>query len=158
MFRGYYLHFVEISTFRGYYPHFVDIYVLRGYYPYFMEISMFCRYYPHLLEISTSRGYYPHFVDIIYIDHITTYLARNVCLIFHIYSFCESDWCVTHFPVCNLIVFFCSSSFSLACFVSEYKLNPNPIQIYGPSFPTSIKASFSFLLNIPIFMLYWCVG
>ena len=105
--RGYYLHYVEISTFRGYYPHFVDIYVLCGYYPYFLEISMFCRYYLH-------------FMDIIYIDHITSYLARNACHglhsfvlvvnviysdhimrylvhnfgpIFHIYSFSESDWC-----------------------------------------------------------------
>ena len=156
-FHGYYLHFVEISTFRGYYPHFVDIYVLRGYYPHFLEISMFRRYYPHFVEISTSCGYYPHFVDIIYIDHITSYLARNVCPIFHIYSFSESDWCITYFPVCNLIVLFYSSSSCLVRFVSEYKLNPTPIQIYVPSFPTPIKASFSLPLNIPIFMLYWCV-
>ena len=54
---------------------------------------MFRRYYPHFVEISTSRGYYPHFVDIIYIDHITSYLARNVRPIFHIYLFSESDWC-----------------------------------------------------------------
>ena len=54
---------------------------------------MFCRYYPHFVEISTSRVYFPHFVDIIYINHITSYLARNVCTIFHIYLFSESDWC-----------------------------------------------------------------
>ena len=54
---------------------------------------MFCRYYLHFVEISTSRGYYPHFVDMIYIHHITSYLARNVRPIFHIYSFSDSDWC-----------------------------------------------------------------
>ena len=78
--------------FRGYYPHFVDIYVLCGYYWHFVEISMFRRYYRHIVEISTSRGYYRYFVDIICIDHIMSYLARNVRPIFHIYSFSESDW------------------------------------------------------------------
>ena len=122
-----YFHEMQIIfTFCGYYSHFVDIYVLRGYYPHFVEISMFYQYYPHLVEISTSRGYYPYYVDMIYIDHITIYLARNVRPIFHIYSFSESDWCITYFPVCNLIVFFCSSSSCLVRFVSEYKLNPNP--------------------------------
>ena len=86
---------MEISTFHGYYLHFVDVYVLGVNYPYFVEISMFRRYYLHFVEISTSREYYPHFVDIIYIDHITSYLARNVCPIFHIYSFSESDCCRT---------------------------------------------------------------
>ena len=71
--------------FCRYYPHFVDIYVLRGYYPLLVKISMFCRYYPHFVEISTSHGYYPYFMDIIYIDQITSYLARNVRPIFHIY-------------------------------------------------------------------------
>ena len=54
---------------------------------------MLRKYYPHFLEISTSCGYYPHLVAIIYIDRITSYLARNVCPICHIYSFNESDWC-----------------------------------------------------------------
>ena len=112
-FRGYYLNFVEISTFCRYYPHFMDIYVLRGYYPHFVEISMIRNYYPHLVEISTSLGYYPHFVDIIYIDHIKSYLAHNVSPIFHIYSFSESDWCTTSFPVCNLIIFSVLFPFSL---------------------------------------------
>ena len=94
-FCGYYLHFVEISTFCWYHPHFVYIYVFRGYYPHFVEISMFRIYYPHFMEISTSRGYYPHFVDIIYIDHITSYLACNVRPIIHIYSFIESEWCTS---------------------------------------------------------------
>ena len=92
---GYYLHFVGVSTFCGYYPHFVDIYVLCGYYLHFMEISMLRRYYPHFVEISTSCGYYPHLVDIIYTDHITSNLARNVRPTFHIYSFSESDWCIS---------------------------------------------------------------
>ena len=52
---------------------------------------MFRRYYPHFVEISVSRGYCSHFMDIIYIDHITSYLAHNVRPIFHIYSFSESD-------------------------------------------------------------------
>ena len=93
MFRGYSLYFVEISKFCGYYPNFVDIYVLRGYNPNFMEISMFRRYYPYFLEISKSSGYYLHLIYIIYIDHITSYLARNVHSIFNIYSFSESNWC-----------------------------------------------------------------
>ena len=32
-------------------------------------------------------------MDILYIDHITSYLVRNVRTIFHIDSFSESDWC-----------------------------------------------------------------
>ena len=77
----------------GYYLHVVDIYILRGYYLRFVEISMFSRYYLHFVEISTSRGYYPHFLDIIYINHITSYLACNLRPIFDIYSFSERDWC-----------------------------------------------------------------
>ena len=103
-FCGYYLHFLEISTFRGYYLHFVDIYVLRGYYFHSVEISMFCRYYPHFLDISTSCGYYPHFLDNIYIDHITSYLARNVHPVSHIYSFSEIDWCIS--GIFNTILWF----------------------------------------------------
>ena len=40
-----------------------------------------------------SREYYLHFVDIIYIDHITSYLAHNVRPIFQLDSFSEIDWC-----------------------------------------------------------------
>ena len=58
------LNFVEISTFRGYYMYFVEISTFRG-------------YYPHFVDISALRGYYPHFMDIIYIYHITSYLACN---------------------------------------------------------------------------------
>ena len=91
-----------------------------GYSPHFVENYMFRGYSPHPVEISTSRGYSPHFVNIIRIGHITSYLAFNVhhglhslvlvvdiiyigdtvrylacniCPIFHIYSYCESDWC-----------------------------------------------------------------
>ena len=112
-FCGYYLHFVEISRFHGYYPHFVDIYVLHGYYPHFVEVSMFRRYYPHFVKISTSREYYLHFVDMIYIDHITSYLARNIRPLSYIYSFSESDWCINYFPVCNLTIFSVSLIFAL---------------------------------------------
>ena len=38
MFRGFYVHFVEISTFRGHYLHFLHRYVVRGYYLHFVEI------------------------------------------------------------------------------------------------------------------------
>ena len=45
---------------------------------------------------ATSKGAdYPNFIDIIYIDHITSYITRNVHPIFHIYSFTESNWCKT---------------------------------------------------------------
>ena len=43
-----------------------------------VETCMFRVYYLHFVEIFTSHGYYLHFVDIIYIDHIMSYLARNV--------------------------------------------------------------------------------
>ena len=36
--RGYYPHFVEISTFHGYYLHFMDISVFRLWYPRFVEM------------------------------------------------------------------------------------------------------------------------
>ena len=132
------------------------MYYMDTIYPHFVEISTFLIYYPHFVKISTPHGYYPHFLDIIYIDHITSYLARNVRPIFHICSFSESDWCITSFPVCNLSFFSVPLPFALFVFVSEYKLDPKTIQIYVPYYPTSTKASFSFPLNIPIFMLYWC--
>ena len=78
-----------------------------------MILSAFC-------EISTFRGYYPHFV--------------GIRPIFHIYPFSESDWCITYFPICNLICFSGHASFCLVHFVSWDKLNTNPIQIYVTSF------------------------
>ena len=75
---------------------------------------------------------YPHLINNICIGHIISYLARNVRTIFQIYSSSVSDWCITYFPVCNLIYFSVPSSFQLVHFVSDYKLNPNPIWIYMP--------------------------
>ena len=72
-----------ITLFRsdhGYYPHFVDI--IRA-----LLISTFRGYYMHfigIVDISAFRGYYLY-------CHITNYLSRNVCPIFHIYSFSVSD-------------------------------------------------------------------
>ena len=86
-----------------------------------MDIIRILWIYPRSVDISAFHGYYPHFVDIIRIDHITSYLARNVHHglssfvlfvdiiyightaryldnnfrhIFHIYSSSESDWCM----------------------------------------------------------------
>ena len=100
-------------------------------------------------------------VDIICIDPITGYLSCNVRNIFHIYSSSVNAWCITSFPVCNLIYFSVTSSFRLVSFVSEYKLNPNSIWVYVPPFFTSIKASLYLPLNFIfvcfIAFLYTCV-
>ena len=52
-------------------------------------------------------------VDIINIDHITSYLACNVCPLFHIDSFSESEWCITYFPIFNVTFFRLSLPFAL---------------------------------------------
>ena len=70
----------------------------------------------------------------IFIGHITSYLACNVCPIIHIYSSSVNDWCITYFLVYNLIFFHVSSSFCLGHVVSKYKLNPNSIRVYAPPF------------------------
>ena len=60
-------------------------------------ISILCGYYLHfvdIIHILWILWIYPHFMDIICIGHITSYLARNVCPIFHIYSSSVSDWCM----------------------------------------------------------------
>ena len=134
-----------LSAFSGYYPYLVDI----------IRIDHITSY----LARNVRQGLHSFVlvVDIIYIGHTISYLARNVRPIFHIYSSSESDWCITSFPVCYLICFSVPSSFCLVRFVSGYTLNPNPIQIYVPPFITSIKASFSFPLNFPICVLYWCI-
>ena len=125
---------------------------------------------------------YPHFVDIIYIGHITSYLARNFCHvlyssvlvvdiiyispitsylarnirpIFHIYSYSESDWRIFYFPVCNLICFYVLSSYCFVHFVSDYKMKTNTIRIYVPPFITSIKSGYYFRL---IFRFACCIG
>ena len=86
-----------------------------------------------------------------------SYLDRNVRPIFQFFLSSVSEWCITYFPVCNLICFYVPYYFLLVSFVSEYKLNPNPIWVYVTPFITSIKASFYFPLNFPIFVLYWRV-
>ena len=78
--------------------------------------------------------------DIICIDPITSYLACNLCPVFHIYSSSVNSWCITYFPVYNLICLSIISSVRLVFFVSEYKLNPNSICIYVTPFFTSKKA------------------
>ena len=99
--------------------------------------------FPVLWILSTFYGcirilwilwIHSHFVDIICIDHITSYLAHNIRPIFHIYSSSVSDWCIPSLPVCDFICFSVASFVSLVCFVSDYKLNTNPIWIYVPSF------------------------
>ena len=158
--REYYSYFVEISTFCR------NIHVL-------WILSAFCGIIHVPWILPGFCGYYPNFMDmirifhitsylarnvrhvihsfvlvvnIIYIGHITSYLARNVCPILHIYSSSESYWCINYFPVCNLIFFSVPSSFHLVCFVREYKLNPNPIQIYVPYFYHFNKSQFIFCL------------
>ena len=63
-------------------------------------------------------------IDIIFIDPIMSYLSHNVCPIFQIYSSSVNSWCITSFPVSNLIFCSVTSYFRLVCFVSKYKLNP----------------------------------
>ena len=105
-------------------------------------------------------------VDIICIDHITSYLYINVRPIFHIYSYIVNAWCITSFPVCNLICFSVPYSFHLVRFTSYYKLNPNSIHIYVSPFLLQQMLVFLFRLNldlhvvltccINVFMLYVC--
>ena len=115
-------------------------------------------------------------VNMIWIGHITSYLAHNVHHIIHsfvlvvdiicigivmsylyhniarihtillIFSSSVNDWCIISFPICNLICFSIPSSFLFFRFASEYDLNPNPIRIYVTPFITSTKANFDFLI------------
>ena len=138
---------------NGYYPHLVYIICI-------LWKSIFCGYYPHFLDIIRILWIlciYLHFADITCISHFTTYLPRNASPICNIYSYSVSDWCITSFPVCNLIYFSSLSYFCIVCFVSEYKLDNNPIRIYVPNFITPIKVSFSFPINFSICVLYWPV-
>ena len=156
--RGYYPNFTEIFTFRWYYPYFVEIYTFGGYYLHFVDIIRIGHIMSYISR-NVCHGLHSFVlvVDIIYIGHTMSYLSHNLHPIFHIYSSSESDWCITFFPVWCLICF-CFPSYScLVCFLSEYKLNPNPIQIYVPPFITSIKDSFYFPLNFLISVLYWRV-
>ena len=132
------------SEFHGY-PCTVDVIRILWIYPHFVDIV-------RILWISRI---YPHFVDIICIGHIMSYVACNLRPIFHIYSSSVSDWCITYFPVFNLICFSVTYSFCLVRFLSEYEPNPNLIRIHVPTFITSIKDSFSFPLN---FSISCCIG
>ena len=123
-----------------------------------MDIIRILWMYPHVVDIIHILWIsliYPHSVDIICIGHIMSYLLNNVHPIFYIYSSSVSDLCITSFTVCNSICFCYPSYFRLVCFVSEYKLDPNPIHIYVPHFITPIKTSSSFTPN---FRLSCCIG
>ena len=93
-------------------------------------------------------------VDIICIDTITSYLACNVGPIFLIYSSSLNSWCITYFPVFNLIFFSVPYSFCLVCFFGEYKLNPSSIRVHLPRFYFN-KARFSFQIN---FLFCCCIS
>ena len=171
---GYYLHFVDIIHISWKYPHFVDISTFCGYCPHFVDIicighstSYLARNVCHVIPtfiLVVDNIYISHIlhsfvlvIDITCIGHSTRYLACNVLPAIHIYSSSVSDWCIASFPVLKLICFSVLSFFRLVRFVSDYKLNPNPIRIYITPFITSIKANFPFPLNILICALYWCV-
>ena len=97
----------------------MDIICISWIYPSLMDILRILWTYPHsvnMICIVHILSYLAHnvshclhsfilVVNIIYIGHITSYLDRNVRPIFHIYSSSESYWCITYFPVCNLICF-----------------------------------------------------
>ena len=151
------------------YPRYVDILHISWKYPgyvYIIHVLWICPHFVGIIRIVHNTSYLARnvqhglhsfvlVVDIIYIGHAMNYFAYNFHPIFHIYSSSESYWCITYFPVCNQICFNVPSSFCIVNFVNEYKLNPNPIQIYVPPFITSIKPSFSFL---PIFRSACCIG
>ena len=153
MFHGYYPHLVDIYVLRGYYPHFVEISMFRRYYPHFVDISTSRGYYPHFVDISTFRWYYPHFVDIIYIDHITSYLARNVRPIFHIYSFSESEWCKEAFQHDTMIVttiIMTPEATTVATITHPHAYISSTSEIYAsPYVYTLISASYDNMGNIP---------
>ena len=90
--HGYSPNFLEISTFRGYYPHFVDISAFHGYYLHLVDIICIEHITSYLArDVRHGLHRFNLVMDIIYISHTTSYLARNVCPIFHIYSSSESD-------------------------------------------------------------------
>ena len=141
------------------YPHHVDI-IQIGHITSYLDHTV-C----HILHCSVIImdiifiGHVLHsfvlIVDIICIGHITSYLALNVCYIFQIYSSSVSDWYITYFPVCNLICFSVPSPFFIFGFMSEYKMNTNPIQIYMPHLITSTKSRIYFPHN---FRFACCIG
>ena len=109
------------------YPRSVDIIHILWKYPRSVDIILILCMYPHFVEIIRISWNYPHSVDIIRISSV-------LYLTFYLSS--ESDWCITYFPVCNLMCFYVTYTFRSFFFVSGYKLNPNPIRIYVPPFTT----------------------
>ena len=111
------LHFVEISTFCGHYPHFVEISTFRRYYPHFVYISLFCGDYPPSVDIIRILWKYPYFMEIIRISwkypRSVNIIRVSSILSLTFYSSIESDWCITSFPVCNLIFFIFPIPFAL---------------------------------------------
>ena len=127
------------------YPRPVDIICILRIYLHFVDIIRIGHITSYLAgNIHHGLHSFVLVVNIIYIDHITSYLACYFRPIFHIYSFSESEWCITSFPVFNLIFFSDPSSFFIVRFSSEYKINPNPIDIYVPYFYHFNKSQFFF--------------
>ena len=58
-----------------------------------------------------------YFMDIIFICHVTIYLARNFRPIFHIYSFSVSDCCITSDRIIHCVVML---SVSFSCSIPIY--------------------------------------
>ena len=86
-----YLRSVNILQISWIYLHFVDI----------THIAPITSYLAH--NFCHGIQSFVLVVDIIYIVHTRSYLACNVRPISQIYSSIESDWCITSFPVFNLI-------------------------------------------------------
>ena len=106
---GYYPHFVDISAFCEYYLHFADI-IRIGHSTSYLARNVSHVFHSLVLVVDIiCIGHILHSVvlvmDIVCIGRITSYLACNVCPIFHIYSSSVSDWCITYFHV---VVFFTS--------------------------------------------------
>ena len=111
-----YPHFVDIirilwiSTFHGYYPHFVDI-IRIGHITICIarNFRLFLHSFVLVLDIICIGHITYRFVlvvDIIFIGHITRYFARNVCPIFHIYSYSVSDRCSNREKASSTIYYF----------------------------------------------------
>ena len=97
------------------YPCSVDIFCTSCMYPYFIEIICNLWKYPRSVDIIRNSCIYPYFLDIILISwkyprsmYINSILYVS-SLTFYYPS--ESDWCITYFPVFNLICYSVPSSF-----------------------------------------------
>ena len=92
-----YPHFVDVSAFHEYYPHFVYI-IFIGFIAIYLDRNVCHVLHSFVLVvdiiyIGNIINIFVLVVDIICIGRITSYLARNVHPIFHIYSSSVSDWC-----------------------------------------------------------------